>query len=85
MAEHDEGRAEHPPEGAGHHPPPSATLWPLLFAGGIAILLVGLVFSWPVFGIGAAIAVVFGGFWAIDVIRGPKPSGAAAVSEIEEA
>ncbi|HSS81207.1 MAG TPA: Rieske (2Fe-2S) protein [Gaiellaceae bacterium] len=49
-------------------PPPS--LWPVGFAVGIVCLLVGLVISWAVAAVGAAIALVFGFLWARDVTRG---------------
>jgi menaquinol-cytochrome c reductase iron-sulfur subunit len=49
------------------HPGPS--LWPIGFAVGIACLLLGLVLSWLVAAIGAALAVVFGLLWARDVTR----------------
>jgi Rieske Fe-S protein len=50
-----------------HLPPPS--LWPVGFAIGIACVLVGLVVSWPVTAVGAAIALVFGFLWVRDVTR----------------
>jgi menaquinol-cytochrome c reductase iron-sulfur subunit len=60
-------------------PPPS--LWPVGFAVGIVCLLVGLVVSWPVAAVGAALALVFGFLWARDVAtggHGPPPDEAAA-------
>jgi quinol---cytochrome c reductase iron-sulfur subunit, bacillus type len=61
-------------------PPPS--LWPVGFAVGIVCLLVGLVIGWPVAAVGAAIALVFGFFWAREVatghpVAGPPPDQAA--------
>ena len=49
-----------------HQLPPS--LWPVGFAVGIVCLLVGLVVSWAVAAVGAALAVVFGFLWARDVV-----------------
>jgi menaquinol-cytochrome c reductase iron-sulfur subunit len=49
-------------------PPPS--LWPVGFAVGIVCLLVGLVVSWPVAAVGAALALAFGYLWARDVATG---------------
>ena len=49
-------------------PPPS--LWPVGFAVGIVCLLVGLVVSWPVAAVGAALALIFGFLWARDVATG---------------
>jgi menaquinol-cytochrome c reductase iron-sulfur subunit len=63
-------------------PPPS--LWPVGFAVGIVCLLVGLVVSWPVAAVGAALALVFGFLWAREVatgrsaVQGPPPDEPAA-------
>ena len=57
-------------------PPPS--LWPVGFAVGVVCLLVGLVISWPVAAVGAAIALVFGFLWARDVTGRPTGGRAAA-------
>jgi Rieske Fe-S protein len=46
---------------------PGPSLWPIGFAVGIACVLVGLVVSWPVAAVGAAIALVFGFLWIRDV------------------
>ena len=46
---------------------PSPTLWPIGFAVGVAVLLVGFVVSWPAVAVGAAIALVFGFLWIRDV------------------
>ena len=54
-------------------PPPS--LWPVGFAVGIVCLLVGLVVSWPVAAVGAALALVFGFLWARDVATGGRSVG----------
>jgi Rieske Fe-S protein len=42
---------------------PGPSLWPVGFAVGIACVLVGLVVSWPVAAVGAALALVFGFLW----------------------
>jgi Rieske Fe-S protein len=58
-----------------HLPPP--TLWPLGFAVGIACILAGLVLSWVVAAVGAAIAVLFGFLWIRDLtrpVRTPAPA-----------
>ena len=56
-----------------HVPPPS--LWPIGFAVGIACILAGLVLSWAVAAVGAAIAIVFGFLWIRDVTSGiPEPA-----------
>jgi menaquinol-cytochrome c reductase iron-sulfur subunit len=61
-------------ETSGHHGDetphlPAPTIWPFAFAGGVAVLLVGLVISWIVAAIGAAIAVVFGFLWIREATR----------------
>ena len=48
---------------------PGPSLWPIGFAIGVACLLLGLVVSWVVAVIGAALAVTFGLLWARDVTR----------------
>ena len=62
------------PEHTPHLPPPS--LWPIGFAVGIALILVGLVLSYIVAVVGVAIAVAFGFVWAKDLtrpVRAPAP------------
>jgi Rieske Fe-S protein len=51
-----------------HGPPPS--LWPVGFAVGIVCILVGLIVSWPVVAVGAALTLVFGFLWIREVSRG---------------
>jgi Rieske Fe-S protein len=46
---------------------PGPSLWPIGFAVGIACVLIGLVVSWPVAAVGAALALVFGFLWIRDV------------------
>jgi Rieske Fe-S protein len=46
---------------------PSPSIWPFAFAGGLALVLVGLIVSWPVAAIGAVVSVVFGYLWIRDV------------------
>ncbi|MDQ2909478.1 MAG: Rieske (2Fe-2S) protein [Actinomycetota bacterium] len=64
------------------------------FAVGIVCLLVGLVVSWPVAAVGAALALVFGYLWAREVATGshavseappeePPPVGEAAMPKPE--
>ncbi len=54
---------EHP-----HAPAPS--LWPVGFAVGVVVLLVGVVVSWTITGVGAIIAALFAFLWVRDVGRG---------------
>jgi Rieske Fe-S protein len=42
---------------------PSPTLWPVGFAVGIAVLLVGIILGWFIVAIGAALAAIFGFLW----------------------
>jgi menaquinol-cytochrome c reductase iron-sulfur subunit len=68
---------------------PSPTIWPFAFAGGIALVLVGLIVNIWVTAVGAAIAVVFGFFWIRDVTRDvrapPEPMEEPEAVEIAEA
>jgi menaquinol-cytochrome c reductase iron-sulfur subunit len=57
----DQHGPEHPP----HAPPPS--LWPIGFAVGVAILLLGLIVGWHIVLLGAVLAVSFGFLWARDL------------------
>jgi len=76
---------EHP-----HVPGPS--LWPVGFAVGIVVLLVGLIVSWYVAALGAILALVFGFLWVRDLTAGTQlteaeevaPEGAVTVVESEE-
>jgi menaquinol-cytochrome c reductase iron-sulfur subunit len=56
---------------------PSPTLWPVGFAVGIAVLLVGVILGWLIVAIGAAIAAIFGFLWirelTSDVRAEPAP------------
>jgi Rieske Fe-S protein len=85
VAEHEEGQSEAGPEETGEHPLPSSTIWPLGFAVGVAVFLVGLgLTNWVVFGIGAGLAVLFGALWVWDAVREHRPRRAAPVEEVEE-
>lgn len=53
---------------------PSPTVWPIGFAIGIAVLLVGLIVSWTAVAIGGAITVIFGILWVRDLSRGHAPA-----------
>jgi menaquinol-cytochrome c reductase iron-sulfur subunit len=57
-------------------PPPS--LWPVGFALGVVCLLVGVVVSWVVAAIGAAIAAVFAFLWIREVAGGRRADAPAA-------
>jgi Rieske Fe-S protein len=72
---------------------PSPTIWPFAFAGGIALLLVGIVVSLLVAIIGAVIAVIFGFLWIREATREvrvappepePEPVSELAVEDAEE-
>jgi menaquinol-cytochrome c reductase iron-sulfur subunit len=49
---------------------PGPSLWPIGFAIGVACVLVGLILSWAVAAVGAAIAVVSAALWIRDSARG---------------
>ena len=57
-----------PPDEHPHVPGPS--LWPVGVAIGIVVLLVGLIVSWYIAGLGALLAVVFGFLWVRDLTAG---------------
>jgi Rieske Fe-S protein len=48
---------------------PSPTIWPFAFAGGVALLLVGLIINWILAAVGGAIALVFGFLWIREATR----------------
>jgi Rieske Fe-S protein len=65
---------------------PGPSLWPVGFAVGIACVLVGLVVSWPVAAVGAALALVFGFLWIRDVtsdVRGEPEAQPEPVAPAE--
>ena len=79
------GREPEQHEAEPHFPTP--TIWPFAFAGGVALLLVGLVINWILAAIGAAIALGFGFVWireATKEVRRPPAAVAPAppVSEL---
>jgi quinol---cytochrome c reductase iron-sulfur subunit, bacillus type len=67
---------------------PSPTIWPFAFAGGVALLLIGLIINWILAAIGAVLVLVFGFLWireaTSEVRRPPAPAPPAAppVSEL---
>lgn len=86
----------HPPhhDETPHVPGPS--LWPVGFAIGIVVLLIGLVVSWAIAGLGAILALVFGFLWVRDLTTGThlthaeevppeSPTGAALPADAGEA
>src|SRR5436305_3321636 len=76
-----EGMTPGPPEHG-----PSPTLWPLGFAVGIAVALVGLIVDPTVIAsIGAAIAIVFGFLWARDATGEMRRRAPMVTAEVREA
>jgi len=74
------------PDEKPHLPGPS--LWPVGFAVGIACVLIGLVVSWPVAAVGAALSLIFGFLWIRDVtsdVRSAPPGEPEEVVEEEPA
>ncbi len=63
---------EHP-----HVPGPS--LWPVGFAVGVVVLLVGLIVSWWVTGVGALLALAFAFLWVRDLTAGTELAHAPEV------
>lgn len=72
MAGQDEGPAGGTPGSGQSHSLPGATFLPFGFAIGVALILIGVVVSWPVFWIGCAVAALFGLLWVADVVRGGR-------------
>ena len=87
MADDLERREETPQQPEPHLPSP--TIWPFAFAGGVALILVGLIVSLWATVIGAIIAVVFGYFWIREVTREvrdvpPEPVAEPVAVEVVE-
>ena len=59
-----------------------SSLWPIGFSIGIAVLLVGLVISWPAMLVGAALAIAFGLLWIRDTARSHAPVDSAPAHEL---
>ena len=67
------------PTGPAHGPAPS--LWPLGFAVGLTVVLVGLVIgSWVAAGVGALLMAGFGFVWVRDAMNGDEPAEVGAVT-----
>jgi Rieske Fe-S protein len=58
---------------------PGPSLWPVGFAIGIVVLLVGLIISWYVAGLGALVALAFAFLWVRDLTAGTHLAEAPAV------
>jgi Rieske Fe-S protein len=58
---------------------PGPSLWPVGFAVGVVVLLVGLIVSWYVAALGAILALVFGFLWVRDLTGGTHLAHADAV------
>lgn len=81
VAETDQGQATHG-SGEGGHPPPGPTIWPIGFAIAIALILVGVVLNWVVFGIGVGLALFSGLGWVYQSSeRLRRPAAGAALAE----
>jgi quinol---cytochrome c reductase iron-sulfur subunit, bacillus type len=59
---------------------PGPSLWPVGFAVGIVVLLVGLIVSWYIAALGAILALVFGFLWIRDLTRGTPLTEAEEVA-----
>ena len=51
---------------------PGPSLWPVGFAVGVVVLLVGLIVSWLIVGVGAIVALVFAFLWVRDLTAGTR-------------
>ena len=67
----------HGPETTPHAPPPS--LWPVGFAVGIAVLLLGLIVGWHIVLLGAILTLAFGFLWVRDLTAGARAEPVADV------
>ena len=63
-------------------PTSHSSLWPVGFALGVAVVLVGLVISWPAMVLGAALTIVFGLLWIRDTSRTHGPVDSAPAHEL---
>ncbi len=68
----------HPPEDHPHVPGPS--LWPVGFAVGVVVFMVGLIVSWWIAGLGALVALAFAFLWVRDLTTG---TALAVAPEVE--
>ncbi len=59
-----------PPEDHPHVPGPS--LWPVGFAVGVVVFMVGIVISWWIAGLGAIVALAFAFLWVRDLTAGTE-------------
>ena len=57
------------PEGREEAHLPAPTIWPVGFAVGVALVLVGLIVSWPVAAAGAVLTLIFAFLWIRDATR----------------
>jgi Rieske Fe-S protein len=63
---------ERPGEGPDQHREPhlpTPTMWPIGFAFGVALVLIGLILSWPVAAAGAILTLIFAFLWIRDATR----------------
>jgi Rieske Fe-S protein len=60
---------------------PSPTLWPVGFAVGIAVLLVGIILGWFIVAIGALLAAIFGFLWIREATGEVREAPAAVEPE----
>jgi menaquinol-cytochrome c reductase iron-sulfur subunit len=73
-----------PEEEGGQQEESAPSLWPIGLAVGVVCLLVGLIVSWVVVAVGAALFAIFGFLWARDVAAGHRrPTAAAEKAETE--
>jgi Rieske Fe-S protein len=75
---------------------PGPSFWPVGFAVGVVVLMIGLVVSWWVAGLGAIVALAFAFLWVRDLTAGTtlthmpdvppeRPTGAAVPANVGEA
>jgi hypothetical protein len=59
---------------------PGPSLWPVGVAVGVVVLLIGLIVSWWIAGLGALVALAFGFLWVRDLTAGTALVEAPAVA-----
>jgi menaquinol-cytochrome c reductase iron-sulfur subunit len=84
VAEHGDEHHATEPEAERVDRSATTSIWPIGFAAGVALLLVGVVLNWVVFGIGVGIAVLFGALWVYQAARSRRPVPVVVEEEEEE-
>jgi Rieske Fe-S protein len=83
LAEHDD--EQNPAtSGGGRSGSSMRSIWPIGFALGVALILIGVVLNWVVFGIGVGIAALTGMLWVWDSTRSMRTPTEPVQETVEE-